>query len=63
MTEQQKKMGKLCMYLLQRYGEELYAEFGINKNDTLSQMLLIDKIVDKMDEEIPNEWYLHCFGG
>lgn len=72
---------KVNIYLLRKYKDELLKEFEIDvakeekfiaeivktNNESIKQLLIINKIysiiAEKMNKEMPDPWYCYGFGG
>lgn len=53
------------MYLLEKYGDELWKEFGLEKTgdtmkDMFSAMAIVDEIYKRQKEKYPHMWYEYC---
>ena len=53
---------KINLWLLQKYGNELYKEFGIDKNDISSILKMFNAIYEEQCKEMPLPWYQYGFG-
>lgn len=56
------KIMRVSAYLLEKYGDELWKEFGIEKTgdtekDMLSSMRIFDEIYKREKEKYPLMWY------
>lgn len=54
---------KISMWLIQKYGDELYERFGIDKNDIFAVMKMFDTIYEEQCKEMPLTWNQYGFGG
>lgn len=60
--EQYDKIMRVSAYLLEKYGDKLWKEFGIEKTgdnarDMFSMMLIFDEIYKVEKEKYPLMWY------
>ena len=54
---------KINLWLLRKYGDELFEKFGIDKNNFSSVMKMFDAIYTEQCKELPSPWYQYGFGG
>lgn len=54
---------KINLWLLRKYGDELFEKFGIDKNNFSSVMKMFDAIYTEQCKEMPLPWYQYGFGG
>lgn len=68
------KFYKISIWILRKYGKEMFDEYGIsldNANNSLENQtrqminvdLLFDKIYEEMQQEMPLMWYEYCLCG
>lgn len=60
--QQYDKIVRVSTYLLERYGDKLWEEFGVKKTgytqkDMLSTMKIFDEIYKREKEKYPLMWY------
>lgn len=60
--QQYDKIVRVSTYLLERYGDNLWEEFGVKKTgdtqkDMISAMKIFDEIYKKEKEKYPLMWY------
>lgn len=53
---------KINMWLLRKYGSELYEEFGIEQNDISAISKMFNAIYTEQCKEMPLLWYQYGFG-
>ena len=53
---------KIALWLLRKYGDELYKEFGIDKNDISAILKMFNAIYEEQCKEMPLPWYQCGFG-
>ena len=52
---------KINLWLLRKYGDELFEKFGVNKNNFSSVMQMFDAIYVEQCKEMPLPWYQYGF--
>ena len=53
---------KIDLWLLRKYGDKLYEEFGIDQNDILAILKMFNAIYEEQCKEMPLPWYQYGFG-
>ena len=55
-------LSKINLWLIQRYRENLFKEFGIDTNDVLYVSKMFDAIYKEQCKQMPLPWYQYGFG-
>lgn len=55
-------MAKINLWLIQRYRDDLFKEFGVHPNDISAVMKMFDKIYEEQCKEMPLPWYQYGLG-
>ena len=53
---------KINLWLMQRYREDLFGEFGIDANDILAATRMFNSIYEEQCKKMPLPWYQYGFG-
>ena len=53
---------KISLWLLRKYGDELFKKFGIDKNDISAILKIFNAIYEEQCKEMPLSWYQYGFG-
>ena len=53
---------KINLWLMKRYRDDLFKEFGISADDFSSISKLFDKMYEEQCKEMPLPWYEYGFG-
>ena len=53
---------KINLWLIKRYRDDLFKEFGISADDFSSISKLFDKMYEEQCKEMPLPWYQYGFG-
>ena len=61
-TQNMDYLYKISIWLIRKYGDELYERFGIDKNDIFAVMKMFDAIYEEQCKEMPLPWYQYGFG-
>lgn len=53
---------KINLWLIKRYRDDLFKEFGVSADDFSSISKLFDKMYEEQCKEMPLPWYQYGFG-